>query len=282
MGGLWNYDWRTGVGIDGTPVHNSMYKHLWSNGPKECLEFPDYTFEQHFGEATCSYPPRVALRDYLFGFAAHHKIDHNWLRCSTSVKNIEFLDQTQKFKITACNKDTEYFEEFDHVIVASGHFSVPNMPHFYGIQNFSGLVMHSHDFRAAEAFKDKTVVVVGKSCSAEDVASQLYKYGAKRVIITHRKKNEQTGKWEPTGFNWPHGIEEKPLMKNTKDATVLFGDDSTAEVDAIILCTGYRHSFPFLDMKLALECENKFWIKELHMSVTHRDNSKLHFLSMQD
>jgi len=94
MGGLWNYDWRTGVGIDGTPVHNSMYKHLWSNGPKECLEFPDYTFEQHFGEATCSYPPRAALKDYLIGFAAHHQINHDWIRCSTTVKNIEYSDQT--------------------------------------------------------------------------------------------------------------------------------------------------------------------------------------------
>jgi trimethylamine monooxygenase len=45
IGGLWNYNWRTGVDKDGYACHNSMYKHLWSNGPKECLEFPDYTFE---------------------------------------------------------------------------------------------------------------------------------------------------------------------------------------------------------------------------------------------
>ena len=33
-GGLWNYSWRTGLGRDGEAVHNSMYRHLWSNGPK--------------------------------------------------------------------------------------------------------------------------------------------------------------------------------------------------------------------------------------------------------
>ena len=46
------------MGTDGEPVHNSMYRHLWSNGPKECLEFADYSFEEHFGHQIPSYPPR--------------------------------------------------------------------------------------------------------------------------------------------------------------------------------------------------------------------------------
>ena len=40
-GGLWNYTWRTGLDEYGEPVHGSMYRYLWSNGPKECLEFAD-------------------------------------------------------------------------------------------------------------------------------------------------------------------------------------------------------------------------------------------------
>lgn len=80
IGGLWNYTWRTGIDFDGEPVHNSMYKHLWSNGPKECLEFPDYTFEKHYGKPTCSYPPRLALRDYLMGYNKHHGFDMSWVR----------------------------------------------------------------------------------------------------------------------------------------------------------------------------------------------------------
>ena len=48
-------------------MHGGMYRGLWSNGPKECLEFPDYTFEEHFGKAIPSYPPRAVLYDYLVG-----------------------------------------------------------------------------------------------------------------------------------------------------------------------------------------------------------------------
>jgi len=66
QGGLWNYSWRTGQdGVEN--CHNSMYRHLWSNGPKECLEFSDYFFEEHFGKAIPSYPPREVLHDYISG-----------------------------------------------------------------------------------------------------------------------------------------------------------------------------------------------------------------------
>ena len=44
-----------------------MYRYLWSNGPKEGLEFADYTFEEHFGRNIASYPPRAVLFDYIQG-----------------------------------------------------------------------------------------------------------------------------------------------------------------------------------------------------------------------
>src|SRR5690606_8171168 len=55
-GGLWNYTWRTGIDEHGEPVHGSMYRYLWSNGPKEALEFADYTFDEHFKKPIASYP----------------------------------------------------------------------------------------------------------------------------------------------------------------------------------------------------------------------------------
>ena len=57
-GGLWNYTWRAGLDQHGEPVHGSMYRYLWSNGPKEVLEFADYTFDQHFKQPIPSFPPR--------------------------------------------------------------------------------------------------------------------------------------------------------------------------------------------------------------------------------
>lgn len=57
----------TGTDEYGEPCLGGQYRFLWSNGPKECLEYPDYTFEEHFGKPIPSFPPRPVLRDYLEG-----------------------------------------------------------------------------------------------------------------------------------------------------------------------------------------------------------------------
>ena len=66
-------------------------------------------------------------------------------------------------------KATSSSDIFDYVIVANGHFSVPFIPEYPGMKAFPGRIMHSHDFRDAEEFRDKNVVILGSSYSAEDV-----------------------------------------------------------------------------------------------------------------
>jgi hypothetical protein len=64
-------------------------------------------------------------------------------------------------------------QEFDYVVVASGHFSTPNVPLFQGVESFPGRVLHAHDFRDALEFKGKRMLLVGTSYSAEDIGSQV-------------------------------------------------------------------------------------------------------------
>jgi trimethylamine monooxygenase len=179
-GGLWNYTWRTGLDEYGEPVHGSMYRYLWSNGPKECLEFADYSFEEHFGKPIGSYPPRAVLWDYIKGRVEKADV-RKWVRFSTPVRMVRFDEESKTFTVTAHDRvnDVMYDEIFDYVVVASGHFSTPNVPYFEGVKTFNGRVLHAHDFRDALEFKDKDVLIVGRSYSAEDIGSQCWKYGAK-------------------------------------------------------------------------------------------------------
>ena len=87
-GGLWNYSWRTGLDQHGEPVHCSMYRYLWSNGPKEGLEFADYTFEEHFGRNIGSYPPRAVLWDYIKGRVEKAGV-RGWIRFRNPVRRVE-------------------------------------------------------------------------------------------------------------------------------------------------------------------------------------------------
>ena len=128
-GGLWNYTWRTGLDQYGEPVHCSMYRYLWSNGPKEGLEFADYSFEEHFGKQIGSYPPRAVLFDYIEG-RVKQAGGRDWIRFSTTVRFVRYDEGTGMFTVTVHDlaKDHIYEEVFDNVIVCSGHFSTPNVP----------------------------------------------------------------------------------------------------------------------------------------------------------
>ena len=65
-----------------------MYRYLWSNGPKEGLEFADYTFEEHFGRPIASYPPRAVLFDYIEGRVKKAGI-RDWIKFNHAVRRVE-------------------------------------------------------------------------------------------------------------------------------------------------------------------------------------------------
>lgn len=94
-GGLWNYSWRVGVDQNGETEHGSMYRFLWSNGPKECLEFADYAFDAHFKKPIPSFPPREVLYDYIIGRAKQSNIKDS-IRFQSVVRLVTFSDQTKK------------------------------------------------------------------------------------------------------------------------------------------------------------------------------------------
>jgi trimethylamine monooxygenase len=274
-GGLWNYSWRTGLDENGEPVHGSMYRYLWSNGPKEGLEFADYSFDEHFGRPIASYPPRAVLFDYIEGRVKKAGV-RDWIRFNTGVRNVSFDDATKQFSVTVHDfkEDRVYTELFDFVVVASGHFSTPNVPSFEGFDSFNGRVLHAHDFRDAREFTGKNVLLIGTSYSAEDIGSQCWKYGSATITVSYRTK--------PMGFKWPANWEERPLLQRVEGHTAYFKDGSSKEVDAIILCTGYVHHFPFLGDDLRLKTNNRLWPLGLYKGVVWEQNPQLFFVGMQD
>jgi len=274
-GGIWNYTWRTGTDEYGEPVHCSMYRYLWSNGPKECLEFADYSFEEHFNGPIGSYPPREVLWDYIKGRVDKAGV-RQYVRFRTSVRWVEHHEDSNMFSVTAHDlvEDKTYTEEFDFVIVASGHFSTPNVPTFEGLETFNGRVLHSHDFRDALEFKGQDILIIGTSYAAEDIGSQCYKYGAKSITCSHRTA--------PMGFHWPNNWTEVPLLTHVHNNTCEFIDGLRRKFDAIIMCTGYLHHFPFLPDHLRLRTDNRLWPLGLYKGIFWESNPKLMYLGMQD
>ena len=117
---------------------------------------------------------------------------------------------------------------------------------------------------------------VGSSYSAEDIALQTVKYGAKQVICTYRSK--------PMGFKWPAEITERPIFIKVEDKTVHFSDGTTAEVDAIIFCTGFLHHYPYLEDKIRLRCPNTLYPPFLYKGTIYTEggNNKMLYIGAQD
>ena len=274
-GGQWNSSWRTGLDASGEPVHSSMYRHLWSNGPKECLEFADYTFDEHFGRPISSYPPREVLFDYIKGRVEKSDV-RKYVRFNTTARWVSYNEQTQEFTVTVEDLAAQKTEThvFDKLVISVGHFSVPHVPQFDGIHSFPGEVLHAHDFRGAERFAGKDLLLIGSSYSAEDIGMQSHKMGAQSVTFSYRSG--------PMGFDWPDSAVERPLVTRFEGRTAHFSDGTTGEFDAVVLCTGYQHKYPFLPAELSLKSKNVLYPGNLYKGVIWQDNTNLFYLGAQD
>jgi trimethylamine monooxygenase len=84
------------------------------------------------------------------------------------------------------------------------------------------------------------------------------------------------------GYDWPENWKEVPKLDRVEDRTAYFIDGSSKDVDAIILCTGYKHHFPFLSDDLRLKTANRLVTADLYKGVVWNKNPSLFYLGMQD
>ncbi|GLI64600.1 hypothetical protein VaNZ11_007907 [Volvox africanus] len=156
-------------------------------------------------------------------------------------------------------------EFYDAVVVCNGHYSEPRLPHVSGMFGesgagaggvqvsdakgvFPGQQMHSHNYRCAKEWRGKVVLVVGASNSGEDITRELSAAGVRRVLLSAWSwKNDAWG--TDTAPYGPGGnIYRYPMVSELHaDGSATFTDGRReGPIDAVIYCTGYRYSFPFL------------------------------------
>jgi trimethylamine monooxygenase len=84
------------------------------------------------------------------------------------------------------------------------------------------------------------------------------------------------------GYDWPDNWAEVPLLTHIDGTTAHFKDGTSKNVDAVILCTGYLHHFPFLPDELRLKTANRLATADLYKGVAFVHNPNLMFIGMQD
>lgn len=146
-------------------------------------------------------------------------------------------------------QDYWWQERFDAVVVATGHYTVPNIPAIWGIDEAYKALPHKFEhskfFRNPDHYVGKKIIVVGGSISAVDLITDLAAVVKGPLYLSQRGKNPLLDE----GFNLPGVVVKPPIRRISADkgGTIEFEDGSSVEnFDKIIFGTGYRLSYPFL------------------------------------
>ncbi|XP_031629912.1 senecionine N-oxygenase-like isoform X2 [Contarinia nasturtii] len=154
-------------------------------------------------------------------------------------------------------------------------FSSPNYPQFEGADFFKGKIMHSHDYRRAEDFRDENVLVIGSGNSGMDIVLQLSKT-ANRVTWSRRKPKEPT---EEERRVYGDTVTFKNDVERLISNGVEFMDGTHQNFTVIICATGYRFTYPMLDVDTGIQIDDNF-VQPLYKQTLNINHPTMAFIGM--
>lgn len=165
IGGVWHYPEQESDG-------RVMYDHLETNISKKLMQFSGFPFEENVP----LYPSRRNIWEYLKAYYKTFIANKDAISIHFSTEVTYLKKKNSQWEITSKDELRTTKSDFDFVIVASGHYSVPKLP-----TNITGLdlwfdnkgAFHSKDFKNCEFAREKVVIVVGNGSSGQDIANQL-------------------------------------------------------------------------------------------------------------
>ena len=130
-------------------------------------------------EAYPDYPSHRQVLAYFQAYADRFGLRQN-IRFATAVEHArKTADERWALRLSTGSTET-----FDFLLVANGHHSVPRMP--AELAGFGGDLTHSHDYKSAEPYRDRRVLVVGVGNSGCDCAVETSRVSARTDIAIRR------------------------------------------------------------------------------------------------
>jgi len=159
VGGMWWQENDNGL--------SSAYRTLHINTSRNVTRFPDLDFEADVQP----FPDHRDMHRYLRRYADHFEVTGS-IRFNTTVTKVEPMftppKEKPRWRVVTSNGESD---EYDTVIVASGHLHVPR--HVPELQAFGGMYLHAHDYKAPEPFVNQRICITGVGNSACDIAGDV-------------------------------------------------------------------------------------------------------------
>ena len=151
------------------------------------------------------------------------------------------------------------------------HYSKPFLPKLQGLEKFPAEHMiHSHAYRTPDCYVNRVVLIVGAGISGKDITPEVASV-AKEIVWSVKK---------PVGGNFPSNVSQYPCIERIEGFTIYFDNGVCRKVEKIILCTGYKYSFPFLDDSCEFSVVNHKKIWPLYKNTFNAHHPTMAFLAM--
>ncbi|KAG0170057.1 hypothetical protein DFQ28_002595 [Apophysomyces sp. BC1034] len=250
-------------------VISPMYERLRTNLPHRVMAFRDFPFPEN----TPMFPSHDQVLEYLQSFANHFEL-RSMIRFESCITRAEHL--ADGWRVSVTDRNRQYEEEFDAIVVATGHYSVPHIPDIEGLGTTHIRVFHSREYRQPEIFKGQTICVMGAGSSALDIVRETSKI-AKKVYHCVRTDNTRSAQ----------ALQEQPDNVIRIGPLKHFGshhiesDEGVFEIDAVMFATGYHYSFPFLPFqKDALFARDQLKLQNLYRELFYINDPTLAFICL--
>ena len=163
------------------------YPDVQTQSPKELYRYTDKAMPDHYPE----WPKGPQVHAYLTDYARDHGLDH-LLRLNTTVRAMSRrADGKPGWTLDLAAENGENSREaFDFVAICTGQFNEPQTLSLPGEESFKaagGEIMHSSKYNDAALARGRSIVVLGGSKSATDLAVNAVKSGAREVTLVYRE-----------------------------------------------------------------------------------------------
>jgi cation diffusion facilitator CzcD-associated flavoprotein CzcO len=155
--------------------HSSVFETTHIISSKALSQYDDFPMPPEYPD----YPGHAQLKAYFQSYAAHFGLLPH-IRFGAEVRSAEPL-AGGGWQVTLAEGRTE---RFSHLCVASGHHWKPRLTSYPG--QYTGELLHSHDFKSAAAYAGKRVLVIGGGNSACDIAVETGRISERTCISMRR------------------------------------------------------------------------------------------------
>lgn len=236
------------------------------------MGFPDFPIP----EQDKSYLTQAEILHFLDGYAEKFNLK-KYIKFNTMVMDVrpnENNNNNQQWQVTCVDKPVgqSFTNVYDSVLICNGHYNDPIKPNIAGQDLFGGVIEHSHNYRNPERFRGQKVLVIGAGPSGLDLTLHISSV-AQHVVLSHRV-------CEPIKTQYPNNVEIMSEVKRILDFDkVEFVDGSCRCFDAILFCTGYSYSFPFLHESCGITVDDNH-IQPLYKHMIHIERPSMCFIGI--